>query len=71
MQPLQFTLDGDELVIRNENFFRSADAYELHWSLLTDGHVTETGTFWPSAGGAATGNARRHSGDGKRRGAYI
>ena len=38
MQPLQFTLDGDELIVRNENFFRSAEAYELHWSLLTDGH---------------------------------
>lgn len=45
MQPLQFVLDRDELVVRNEYFFRSADAYELHWSLLTDGHETETGTF--------------------------
>ena len=45
MQPLQFALDGDELVVRNEYFFRSANAYELHWSLLTDGHVSETGTF--------------------------
>ena len=45
MQPLQFTLDGDELIVRNENFFRSAEAYELHWSLLTDGHVTEQGPF--------------------------
>lgn len=45
MQPLQFALDEDELVVRNEYFFRNADVYELHWSLLTDGHVTETGTF--------------------------
>ncbi len=45
MQPLQFAIDGDELVVHNEYFFRSADDYELHWLLLNDGHVMETGTF--------------------------
>ena len=70
MQPLQFALDGDELIVRNEYFFRRADAYELHWSLLTDGHVTEQGTFGRAQLGPQQ-EMRVAIPNGKRRGAYI
>ncbi len=45
MQPLQFSMSGGELVVRNEHFFQSTDHYELQWSLLVKGTVRKEGTF--------------------------
>ena len=47
MQPLQFSLEGNALVIRNEHFFRDADNYRIDWAWLVNGVVAKRGEFPP------------------------